>query len=98
MFLEDFSSGLESMYVSGTKMETSHTHMIFNYTAPSSYVYISLNRMVVLADVRKQKLDKMPGFRVTWNYSGMEVEPMAKYHNNIMTKAFVRSGGFINSK
>ena len=55
------------------------------------YYAIVLGRNVLLADLRKQKLDQMPGFRVRWHYSGVEVEPWAKYYNDDNTKAFVRN-------
>ena len=72
-------------------METSHS--VYNYTPPNTrYFYaIELHRNVLLADVRKQKLSKMPGYRLTWHYSGMEVEAEAQYRNKPVTKAFVRN-------
>ena len=35
---------------------------------------IRYERKVVMEDVEKQKLTKMPGFRLTWYYSGLDVE------------------------
>ena len=52
--------------------------------------YISLSRDVLQADVKKQKLDLMPGFRISWHYCGIEVEPDAKYYNDARTMTFVR--------
>ena len=70
-------------------MESSHKSL--NYTAPLWDQHnIGLNRNVLPADVRKQRLDKMPGFRLSWHYSGVEVEPWAKYDNED-TEAFVRN-------
>ena len=70
-------------------METNRT---YNYTPPTrgSY-YIELSREVLPADVRKQSLDMMPGFKVSWHYSGMEVEPEARYYSDTRTMAFVRN-------
>ena len=69
-------------------MKTSHTS--FNYSPPAQNDYnIVLSRYVVQANIMKQKLELMPGFRVTWHYSGIEVEPEAKYYND--NKAFVRN-------
>ena len=69
--------------------------MSFNYSSPlDSYYYIQLDREVLPADIKKQKLTQMPGFRVSWHYSGnfgMRVEPWAKYLNDDTTKAFVRN-------
>ena len=36
---------------------------------------INLERDVISMDVKKQKLDLMPGFRLTWRYSVKELEP-----------------------
>ena len=95
--LEDLSSGEDRLAVEWNPMM--ETHMTFNYTPPTGGRYgnyeIQLIRDVLPADVRKQKLDMMPGYRVTWYYSGMEVEPEARYYNNTRipypsTMAFVR--------
>ena len=49
----------------------------------------SLRRSASLADVKKQRLDMMPGFKFSWYYSGLDVvEPEAKYHEREDTKAF----------
>ena len=64
-------------------------HKVVNYTPPAS-VRLYLNRDAVLEDIPKQKLDMMPGFSLTWYYSGMEVEPMIKY-NFTATRGFVRN-------
>ena len=90
--LEDLSSGYDGFSVDLIYlMETKRT---YNYTPPtSSSYYITLSRDVLPADVKKQKLNVMPGFRVTWHYTGMEVEPWAQFYNNPYypsTKAFVR--------
>ena len=61
-----------------------------NFALRSS-LHITLSRRVIPADVRKQKLDVMPGYRVSWHYSGIEVEPEARYYNNTPgTMAFIR--------
>ena len=83
-------------WMGGKDVET--THGSVNYTPPASSYQkrrdISLRRIHVLPeDVRKQKLDLMPGFRFTWHYSGMEVKPEASYYN----QAFVRYDSIQNS-
>ena len=98
--LKDLSSGEDRLWVSGLgKMNTYSTHGSYNHTPPSQGSYnIGFRRNVNMADVRKQKLKQMPGFRFTWHYSGMEVKPVAKYATNmeekpwtkIGTKAFIR--------
>jgi len=37
----------------------------------------------------------MPGFRFTWNYSGIDTEPEAKYLHKPITRAFVRKGSMV---
>ena len=64
-----------------------------NLTKPLDFsYYMQLNRHVSLKDVRSQNLDKMPGFRVRWYYSGVndEVQPEDTYSGRDETLAFVR--------
>ena len=87
--MKDLSSGGDKISVTGTIVETSH--MSYNYSPPTHGSFrLSLNRDVIPADIRKQKLDQMPGFKVSWYYSGMEVEPEAKYESDNRLMAFVR--------
>ena len=91
--LQDLSSGQDTLKVGwNTMMET---HRTYNHTPPTrDRYYITLYRAVLPADVRKQSLETMPGYRVSWHYSGTEVEPEAKYYNNtdyLSTMAFVRN-------
>ena len=93
--LTDLSSGEDKLRVGSVNVDT--THGSYNYTAQESDLYaIYLQRKVLPVDVRKQQLNLMPGFKITWHYSGMEVEPEAKYLNghNLYksTKAFIRNG------
>ena len=88
--LQDLSSGGDTLYVEWIIMETSH--MTYNYTPPTPYTNgITLGRAALPGDVKKQNLDMMPGFRVKWHYSGMEVEPRAKYRYDPSTMAFIRN-------
>ena len=87
--LRDLSEGRDKLSVTGTDIQTAHRS--FNYSPPTDEFYsIKLRRQVITGDINKQKLQQMPGFRVTWHYSGMEVEPVAKYNKNAITKAFRR--------
>ena len=94
--LED-SSGDDTLEAQGTKVETSHR--IFNYSPPNGepdgMYFISLERKVLPADIMKQKLSKMPGFRVSWLYTGVEVEPEAQYYYEVQCRAFIRNVPFI---
>ena len=97
--LEDLSSGEDRVSQSINTIKETHTN--YNYSPPRKSAYsFTLSRKVLPADVGKQKLDMMPGFRVRWHYSGMEVEPWAKYYNEARTMAFVRhySNIFISFK
>ena len=51
--------------------------------------YILLKRKVSQELIRNAKLDKMPGFRFTWNYN-TEILPDAPYINYITTEQFIR--------
>ena len=88
--LKDLSSGKDIL--DGTAivhMDEDTTYGSKNNTPPTrSWYYIQFQREALPADVRKQKLKMMPGFRFTWHYSGMKVGPWNKYGN----KAFVRDG------
>ena len=63
---------------------------------------MDMKRKVLPADVRKQQLNLMPGFRFTWHYSGMVLEPEAEYLDDShayvsgadvkSAKAFTRNG------
>ena len=78
-------------------VETSRAY--FNYSVLNGYnrpiFFTELSRRdVIPVDIRNQKLTLMPGFRLTWYYSGMEVEswPMGKSNNenSIRNEAFIR--------
>ena len=49
-----------------------------NYTPPGSHQSIWFRRAVILADVKKQNLELMPGLKLTWHYSGIDVEKVPK--------------------
>ena len=57
--------------------------------------HISLSRSVIKKDKENQNLDTMPGFNLTWYYSGIdnEIESMtvALFVNDSLSKAFVRN-------
>ena len=92
--LEDLSGvkSRDSLAVSWATLETSQNRYNYNYTPPTrSTYYISLYRKVLPVEMEKQKLSQMPGFRYTWRYSGMEVEPEADFTNHPITMAFIRN-------
>jgi len=91
---------LKDLLTGSEKYDADYVNIIGEYTkknytpplpSPSTNMYFyRLQRNVKVEDIERQDLDTMPGFRFTWHYSGMEVEPVAKYANNEITKAFVR--------
>ena len=99
--LEDLSSGNDMLELQYMNIES--TYRRFNYTPPDqAYSFpMTLKRHVIPADVKKQKLRLMPGFRFTWYYSGVEVKSWDKYANGdderVSTKAFIRDGSIENN-
>ena len=79
-------------------------HISKNYSPPGSIgKSIRLARGVSLEDVRNQNLKLMPGFRLTWHYSGMDFyQPEPEYFGDgntgqrhdykEMANAFTRNG------
>ena len=92
--LKHLSSGHDKLLIDESEMNGNKS-----YTPPDGGMFgqyhIDLDRNVLLADVRIQKLSLMPGFRLSWHYSGMKVEPEARFYNNnpefTDSMAFVRS-------
>ena len=41
-------------------------------------------------EIKNMQQEKMPGFKLTWFYSGMAVVPEVRYHDNVKNKAFKR--------
>jgi len=71
------------------------TNWTKNITAPNpknGYYYIGHVRTVHRDDIKRMKLDLMPGFRLTWKYNE-QIETEAKYVNDGTAKEFVR---FVN--
>ena len=91
------AEGEENLVWGCTKcpLNTDITHTSKNYTPPGSkdpkvQRSLQLTRKVLMSDVKNQKLNLMPGFKLSWHYSGMEVEQVAIYINP-ETNAFVRN-------
>ena len=53
------------------------TNIKKDYKSPSTRTWLRLERLSTRDDVKKQKLQKMPGFRISWYYTGPQVEPEA---------------------
>ena len=70
--------------------DADRTTVYTNFTPPGYSRDMILSRDVSSEDVETQKLDVMPGFRLSWWYSGAEVTPDNNYKDEDMTKQFVR--------
>ena len=69
-------------------MSAESTTAYTNFTPPTFYRNIRLTRKISYENVKKQKLDKMPGFRFSWWYSGEEVIPEQKFKDEENNKNF----------
>ena len=76
----------------GNNTDIMHTHKIYT---PGYYKNLHLKRDVIKVDVRKQYLDFMPGFNMTWYYNGLVGEPYTRYSEDFDTNAYVRNGSII---
>ena len=56
---------------------------------------VTFKREGDLGTVKKQTMERMPGFSVSWHYSGMEVESCPKYFDK-GAGAFVRNSTSLN--
>ena len=63
----------------------------YNFTPPSNNHQFKHTRKVLMADLKKQRLTQMPGFRISWYYSGMEVKSWPRFENKSASKALVRN-------
>ena len=78
----------DKMQVEYMNMAADQTHKSLNITAPSASYYFRLDRKVTQDDITNMKLDRMPGFRLSWKYD-REIQPEA-FINSGTTKEFVR--------
>ncbi len=81
----------DTVYGSGFDyIDADTTTAYTNFTPPSYNQMFQLMRDVSSEEVETQKLDLMPGFRLSWWYSGAKVTPDNTYKNEEVTKQFVR--------
>ena len=93
----DLSNGEDTVRISdgwnGYALDQFQMNTMKNYTPPfgeQGKKSVALDRSVLLTDVKNQKLQKMPGFRFSWYYSGMEVKSIDLSSNSVPTKYFIR--------
>ena len=93
--MKHLSSGKDSLlsYANGFGLEEINENKVTKYYAPpSSNPYLKMIRLKVPSEeVEKQELDQMPGFRLSWYYSGEEVEKISGFSEDNLTKIFVRN-------
>ena len=76
-------------YMLGSDLSTIQTTAYSNFTPPT-LVGNTLYRNVMFDQVKQQKLDVMPGFKLSWWYTGGNVTPVSQFKNEEMTKQLVR--------
>ena len=89
-------SGEDDLSVYVDNLNDDITQISKNFTPPKAYSYdVSFKRRVTLEDIRRQKLYMMPGFRLKWFYSGLDEGLTGVFHDDIMTKTFVRNSSIM---
>ena len=77
------SGSRDKVLMSGLgNLEADQTTAYTNFTPPGverDLSYMTLSRIVSSEDIEKQKLDYMPGFRLSWWYTGAKVIPVNEY-------------------
>ena len=92
--LTGISSGVEEISIKkhGT-INAGITSASFNFSTGERNVWLKLSRRWVSQnDISKLEMDFMPGFRLSWYYTGMDsvVSPDSKYKNYIESLSFRR--------
>ena len=90
--MKHLSKGEDRFYVGyGPKslVDVGTHHIEKNVTSSRPFKLRHERKNIKSEDVIKQDLKLMPGFKINWNYSGMNVEKVSHYSNDI-TKIFVR--------
>ena len=84
--------GGDRVYIEGIgNLDADQTIAYTNFTPPGNYSSsITYFRDVSSEEVEQQSLEVMPGFRLRWWYTGVEVTPERQYKDEEMTKLFVR--------
>ena len=84
------SGSRDTVSMEGHDLDADETTVYTNFTPPDTYRQMTLQQDVSSEDVETQKLDLMPGFKLSWWYSGADVTPDNQYEDDEITKQFVR--------
>ena len=76
----------DSFSLPNGRLDADQTTAYANFTAPAKSKSIMLSRKMSSEDVEAQKLAVMPGFRLTWWFSGREMAPHAEFKDNYYSK------------
>ena len=71
-------------------LDDGQTSAYTNFTPPGSVQHLEHLRDVSTKDIDAQILDIMPGFKLSWWYTGANVTPDNKYKNDVITQQFIR--------
>ena len=78
-----WASGQDNLKLSGlhANVGAEIQNMNKTYKPPGFHQTVTLARKVTAKDLKRENLYLMPGFKLTWYYSGGQVEPEAAYTN-----------------
>ena len=89
--MKDLSTGREVSYFGPTQLMSEETKIAKNFTPPESGSVL-FYRKVSPDDVKVMSLGQMPGLRVTWYYTGMEVKPQSYWYDiDSITMSLIRN-------
>ena len=88
--MKDLSTGKEVSYLGPRQLMSEETEIVKNYTPPEMG-RILFFRKVSRDDIKVMNLELMPGMKVSWYYTGMEVEPKSYWFEDTNTMSFIRN-------
>ena len=96
--MKDLSKGKETFYLDFTKINADVRMFSQNFNTPynnNKRIVLMVERTISEAETRRVKMNLMPGFNITWYYTGGEVETFSRYYEEeyryMLTREFVRN-------
>ena len=91
--LIDLSTGQDKFFFMSDQIIADERHLNKTFNPPGTYKYMQLYRKVSWKDLKAMNLKQMPGLRLKWYYTGMEVQPVPYFinMNDTKTKSFIRN-------